>query len=360
MPNTVNSEPSPGKSLTSSDEMFDMLVGAKVESRRRSMDERSARSEAQFSAKLEGLDVQAERAKSHDLKFDQMGDVTRAHRVSTARSASVLLSETYLPSLFRKDGSLSHIPSASPTVEPVRMDSAIIASSRVAAAGARVIIMPERVNTHLVPGAAVSEKLPTFFRFTEPAPFAYVPFGEPENEGNAPTVPLPLKSANVDFDEAKSYGVRFTFGRMDWRDITKEVLLREIGQSLTAGIARAADHALLNAIFDAAPLGDFSMNSAAAQGLAFDELRALVGTGTAVGVDVEAGKLRLRGIPAELTAEHAKSFIGAFPTAAVAIRDHVHVVFDRANLNGGMNVTAWAFVLPLVPDVNKFWTVPAL
>ena len=360
MPNTANNEPLPGKNLNRSDEMFDMLVGAKVEARRRSMDERSARSEAQLAAKLEILDIQAERAKSHELKFDQMGDVTRSHRVSTARSASVVLSDTYLPSLFKKNGELSHGPKGSPTVEPVRMDSAIIAASRVAAAGAQVIIMPERVNTHVVPGAAASELLPTFFRFTEPAPFAHVPLGAAENEGNAPTVALPIKSANVDFAEAKSYGVRFAFGRKDWRDVTKEVLMREIGQSLTAGIARVADHALLNAIAEAAPAGDFSPHAAAAQGLAFDELRALVGTGATSGVDIEADTLRLRGIPAELTAEHAKSFIGAFPTSAVAIRDHVQVVFERANLNGGMNVTAWVFVLPLLPDINKFWTMPPL
>ena len=44
----------------------------------------------------------------------------------------------------------------------------------------------------------------------------------------------------------------------------------------------------------------------------------------------------------------------------MAIRDHVQVVFERANLNGGMNVTAWVFVLPLLPDINKFWTMPPL
>ena len=37
MPNTANNEPLPGKNLNRSDEMFDMLVGAKVEARRRSI-----------------------------------------------------------------------------------------------------------------------------------------------------------------------------------------------------------------------------------------------------------------------------------------------------------------------------------
>ena len=99
----------------------------------------------------------------------------------------------------------------------------------------------------------------------------------------------------------------------------------------------------------------FSLAAAAARGLKFEELRALIGTagtGAAVGHD---GALRAAGVAAELTSDTADTLIGSFARSAVAIHDDVRLHFERRNTKGDLVATAWVQFIPLLPDATAFW-----
>jgi hypothetical protein len=114
---------------------------------------------------------------------------------------------------------------------------------------------------------------------------------------------------------------------------------------------------LLSAIAATTP-ANFSLALAAAQGLKWGELRAIVGTSANGATVSQDGHLRAGGVPAELTADTASTIIGAFSRAGVAIGESVEVYFERIDSSGLLAVTAWASMLPLVPDASKFWLVP--
>ncbi len=126
--------------------------------------------------------------------------------------------------------------------------------------------------------------------------------------------------------------------------------------SLSLGLADAADRLLLAHIAAATPTA-FTLAKAAAAGLRFPELRAVVGTsgtGAAVGQD---GVLRANGIAAELTSEASGTIIGAFNRSAVFIRDRVDVLVERRDTAGRQRVTCWASLAPMAPTgAAHFWT----
>lgn len=266
------------------------------------------------------------------------------------------LSSENLPSLFDAEGRLVRIPRGTVAASSAKLEAGIIAGSRVAEAGAHLIVFPASEGAHPVgaSGVVAMERKPGRFRTIEAAEFASV-----GDDVDLAGTSLPVSAADIDMSQAITQGLRIELPYRMRKDVEPDILCAEVVAALTLGLARAADHVLLAAIAATTP-GVFSLASAAAQGVAFNELRSLVGTagvGAAVAPD---GTLRAHGIPAELTADTADTIIGAWNRAAIAISEDVDVLFERTNTRGDLSVTVWSHFLPLLPDAGKFWTADAV
>lgn len=251
-----------------------------------------------------------------------------------------------------------------PAGRMIPLSAAIMERSRVANAGARILVVDPAAEAKPVGdgsntlGFAYQRKQ---FITVEAAPFALVP------EPAAPALPDLAESdppvsriyvgshgSNIDNFGGPSYGVRFKFSRLKVKEIGLDQLLQELLLSIAMGLARATDHALLSAIVATAPAA-FSLGAAAAAGVGFSELRALVGTngaGAAVGQD---GALRAAGIAAELTPTIATTLVGSFGRSGVAVHDSLRIALERTNAAMDLMVTCWADLEALVPDESFFW-----
>lgn len=282
-----------------------------------------------------------------------MNEPTQHIRTPAVRSMIATLKSMSLPSFFDSDGRLRRTPVANPSAATASMSAGIVAASRVARAGAQIFILPDIREALSVgaKGVVALQSVPSEFRTIEAAPFGTV---EIESEDDAPLVALPVQGASMDMRGAVTKGIRIELPRSAIQRVKAEQLVEEIGVALTLGLARAADEVLLSAIA-AKARPTFSLGSAAVEGLQFGELAALVGrSGAGAAID-GSGALRVAGIPAELTADAADTFVGAWNRAGVVVSEEVSVHFERIGLHGGQAVTAWATMLPLVPDANKFW-----
>lgn len=243
-------------------------------------------------------------------------------------------------------------------VEPgklIPLSASLVERSRVARAGATVVVVPEPAQA--VPlgktGEVALVSTPHRFITVEAAPFALV--AEPA----APDLPdlaesaAPISRADVSFS-GPSYGVRFSITRRDMAMYTMDQVLEQLLQAINLGLARAADHALLTAIVASAPAA-FTLGAAAAAGLEFAELRALVGTDATGAVVGQDGTLRAAGVLAELTPAIASTVVGSFTRAAVAVHDALRVAVERRDAAGNMVVTAWADLQALLPSPGFFW-----
>lgn len=278
-------------------------------------------------------------------------------KTQAARTLPAVLGETSLPSLFGADGRLRRAPDGKPAGSAIRMDAALVANSRAAQAGARVLIQAENTKAHAVgpTGGVVMERRPVRFSNIEAAPFGVVDIN---TEANAPIVALPVFSTDIDWRSAdiQHLAVRFEIPRSARRAIDAEDLWAEIVASLTLGLSRAADQVMLAALA-AAPLTAFTLAKAAAEGLQFDELRGLVGTNGAGAVVAQDGAMRVAGVASELTADTAATIVGAFNRCAIAVNEDISIHAERLGKAGHLSVTCWAQMLAVVPDANKFWTV---
>lgn len=235
------------------------------------------------------------------------------------------------------------------------MDAAVIKNSRVAAAGASVLVLDDLRRAvdgdHDPRGAVAMQDVPVEFRNIEAAVFGEV---NVDTEEDAPTIALPVSVASMSWGASLTRAVRFEVPRSFRKKIKETDLAVEVSTALALGLSRAADAVLCSAILATTP-ANFSLPMAAARGLKFDELSAIVGTagtGAAIGQD---GELRAAGIEAELTPDMAETLIGAWNRSAVAIRDDVTVTAEKIKRDGGIAFTAWASFVPLVPDATAFW-----
>ncbi len=288
------------------------------------------------------------------------GDYSRAVSipVSTVRSKYLSLASEDLVGLFDKDGQLRRTPAAAPSSETVKMETAILANSRVANAGAGVVIMPDPTVPLPVgrTGVLVMETIPGFVRNVEAAQWSTVDVHSTPS-AEVPQSAAPIKSVEIDWNTATAKAVSFKVSRRERiRYGDQDKFCDEIIAAITLGLARAADEVLLSAL-TAANLDDFALGKAAAQGLRFDELQAISGTlgqGTSVGED---GILRAAGIRSELTGDMEGTIVGAWNRAAVAVRDDAMLHMQHTGLAGEMVVTAWASMQAEIPDASKFWKV---
>jgi hypothetical protein len=172
-----------------------------------------------------------------------------------------------------------------------------------------------------------------------------------------------LSIAPLAFDnpsEAPTIGCQFLISHQYQRDNGMERVAAAAFVSMVLGLARSLDKVFMAQLTGAVPTGQaFSLAAAAAAGLRFDELRAIIGTaGTGAGVDA-MGKLRANGIEAELTGDTANSFIGSFQRAALCLHEDIRLFVERRDANGSLLITCLANAQPLIADPLKFWRTTA-
>ena len=269
-----------------------------------------------------------------------------------ASMRNLTLTTAPLPVITNKDGRYT-APAGNISGTSTKLDTAIIRASRVAAAGASIIVrpVPSRAYATGLTGGVSTYEQDTYFVTVAPAIFANVADGEAVDVS-----PVPASRATIKWDESIKKAVRFTVPRSTMRTYGQEHVANEIMTAIPLGIARAADNLLLTAINGETPSA-FSVASAAAQGLVAGELRALIGT-NGTGAQFRAdGQLIAGGIDAEMTADMAGTVIGAFDRAAIAIHDEIRILAERLDSQGTLAVTCWVDMIPLLPDPAKFWVV---
>lgn len=277
-------------------------------------------------------------------------------RAPAGMSAILRLSDDHLPDLIDADGRVTRTPFAAPTGQSLRLDAAIAAASRVVQAGAHLIV---HANTGSDDAVGAEGVIGVRRRYSQLRAIEAAPFNDPvADDGDLVVSNHPIFSAEIDWENARQLGFRVELTRSELRNPGLETIAAEIMAAVALGIARAADRLVLQACAASAATS-FSMAAAAARGLKWDELRAfscLDGAGI-VGGD---GRLRVAGVPAELSGDSAVSVIGAFSRSGIAIHDEVTLMFERRGLSGGLSVTAWLAMQPLVPaGIGAFWTVAA-
>lgn len=277
--------------------------------------------------------------------------------VTMKRGLFVPLRDTKIVGLFDKNGRLTHAPAGALAGEVLTMEGALIANSRVAHAGAHIIIRPSGSQFHHDGrDVIVAKRDPLRFANVDAAEFSEVVV----EDADAETIALPISAVEVEagWGESKTLALNIELGRSDLRSMHREEFCAELLTSISLGLSRAADSVLLNAIAATAPAA-FSLAAVAAKGLPFGLLRGLVGTGgagAAVGGD---GILRAAGVNAELTSGNAATIVGSFSHAAVAVGEEAHIIAERLGTTGRLSVTAWAAMRAVIPDAGKFWQVSA-
>ncbi len=249
--------------------------------------------------------------------------------------------------------------------EEISIERAIFSGSRFAGVGGNLIFLPEHsqpVETGLT-GAVSMRQEPVSFSVVSPATLEEV-----TDDAEVSTSTLPVFVETIDRAGQKSYGVSFKLSRADQKSRGEQTAANELLCSIVTGLSRVVDKLAIEAILATAPKA-FSLAKAAAAGVRFRELRALVGTdanGAFVGADdqLKAGRFDLNGwqasgITAELTDVTAKTVIGDFSKAAAVLGPDMTILVSRLNTVGDVHVTAWLSADAVCPAAGKFWTVEA-
>lgn len=246
-----------------------------------------------------------------------------------------------------------HFPIGREAGKQSKLSATLLTGSRVAEAGARIIVVPELPESRVVNDQTIFLKPKIHFDLIESAIFETVADG-----ADAADSALPFFSAPIDIGETSNLAFRVKLTRAERRVYEAGYLSDAALGSIRMGVARAADKVLLDAIIASTPTA-FSIGAAAALGFKFSELRSLVGTagdGASVGQD---GALRVAGVAAELTPVIAATVVGSFSRAAVAVSERITLTAERANLNGDLNITCFANMEALLPMPGAFWTAGA-
>lgn len=298
--------------------------------------------------------AEAQRAQHHqDFKRDGFDDPIRI-RKPAASLRTLSLKNSFMPALIGQDGTtLTAAPIANLAGEKIPMSAAIIANSRVAKAGAHIIIRPDQTRAIAMGqrgGVAIASQAGHFVT-VEAAPFDTVP-----DEADVPVSLIPVSRAKLDWETAPSIGVRFHLNHKTQKDIGNDQYAAELMAAITIGLANAADKLLLAAINATTPAA-FTIGAAAGQGIATHELRGLIGTAGTGAAFRNDGTLTAAGVSGELTNAMQNTLVGAFNRAAIAIHEDVSVLAERTSAAGALDVTCWCSMIALVPDAQKFWSV---
>lgn len=341
------------------DEFTAYMLGRRAhrEAERRAADLQAVRNSALHRAMMD-MFTDAQRAQSYRAHIAEGQREAHAYSPATLkRGLFVPLKSTKIVSLFDKDGRVTHTPAGALAGEVLTMEGAIIANSRVAQAGAAVIVRPDGSKIHTAGREIIAtERTRQRFANVDAATFAEVV----TEDSNATTISLPIRAVGVEsgWDESKTLAMSIELSRSELRSLHLEEFCAELLTSISLGLSRAADATLLNAIAATTP-PEFSLASAAAKGLPFGSLCGLVGTAGNGAAIAQDGTLRAAGVDSELTPDTAATIVGSFSHAAVAVGEEAHIIAERLGTNGRLSVTAWTAMRALIPDAGKFWTVSA-
>lgn len=305
---------------------------------------------------LSSLIESAKKEIGYRTHHDGDGNVRAVTSKPAASVATVSLRELQLPPMVGAGrGHAATNPLGTAAGKKTTIDAALIEQSRVAQAGAVVIVVPTAaaaVGIGPTDGVALYKREASFTTI-EAAPFAIV-----ADDADVAESALPLLRDLIDFETIPAYGFRVSLSRAEQKAFGDGVLTDGALASIALGLAKAADACLLSAIAAVNPEA-FTLASVAARGLSFGELRGLVGSaanGASVGAD---GVLRAAGVSAELTSTVPGTYVGAFNRSAVAISEDVTLLAERRNAQGDLVLTCFANMQALVPDASTFWTVGA-
>lgn len=250
----------------------------------------------------------------------------------------------------------SGLPDAGTPGKVIDLNTALAASSRCVEAGSRIIVVPAAEEARFINGEPVFEQRDIHFDLIEPTRAT-------RHDGNdLPLSPLAIFRDYVNVENMPSFGIHVSLTRREMKQFNDGELAASAMASIILGLGRTVDEVILGSVLFNKP-GPFGLQSAAAAGLRFSELRAMIGTnGTGAGV-AEDGSLRAgwgattdnSGIVAELTDVCAETVIGDFSRAAAAIHEEIRLVADRTGTDGSMTLTAFAGVQALLPRPGVFW-----
>lgn len=265
-------------------------------------------------------------------------------------------------------------PEANRRNEPITLAESILSHARTMQAGAHLLIEPKGRTIETGTGVPALQVVPMGLQVVHAAPFAVVtdPDGDldPENPGAA--VLTPLASVLVEHrierpDVLTNYAFRVALTRREQKDQLDGDLLAALMRSIMLGLAQAADAELLGAILATDP-AVFHLGAAAAKGISFPELRAIVGTDEFIlpgqqvagqafgpGYGDAAGGLFVHSIPAELCAAADRTVIGAFDRFGLAIGGEIRLLLERTSADGSLIATCWCAMKAVLPDPGFAW-----
>lgn len=293
--------------------------------------------------------------------FNENGDLRGIHKKQAASVGHHSIRTMEVP--FLTDGPLNHFQSPIPTgiavAKKTTLETALMASSNCILAGANMIVIPTADEGKTTNGELYFQKRSVKFHHIAPAKFIHYPDHANMGFGDGPLLdfsPVPLVTEDVDMDNIALYGFGVDMTRRDILAYGEGVLTDCVMTSIAMGLGKAVDDSLLTPIAIGAEA--FSLPNVAAAGLQWEALTAMVGTegtGATVGVD---GVVRAAGVPALLTDVSAETIIGAWANCAVAVSEDITLVARRSKKAGGMELTCWASIQPMLP-VRHFWKVAA-
>lgn len=309
---------------------------------------------------LRALFDDAKRRQGYEAIYNADGSLRAVHRTTPGSANSFSLRELQIAA--RAAGEVG-VTERNTAGKLIPVSAAIAEQSRVAQAGARILLVDPAAEAKQVgqgTGVLGFSYVAREFITINPAPFAPIPEPTPLVSESASPVDRLKYGYHGGADQGfpgPSYAVRFKLTRGDARAAYggEDQLLEELLQSITMGLARSADDALLTAILARTPAA-FSLAAAAASGLEFKQLRALVGTSGSAAAVGQDGTLRAAGVGAELTPAIAPTVVGSFGSAGLALHDSLRILIEHVNVEGDAFVTCWADFQALLPEQLYFWT----
>ncbi|ETD87798.1 hypothetical protein ACTTAL_12740 [Rhodobacter capsulatus] len=268
-----------------------------------------------------------------------------------------------LPEIVGTPSRPSMAETARPAGDALTLGEAVLANSRVLQAGAHLIALPE---PKLIDGTAPAfSEVPAGLRVVKPAPLAAIALTA--GEGTVTATPLAdvIAAAALDRSAMTQRAFRVSLPRSTQKGVGEAQLAAEALHSIALGLGRAVDAQLLSALVAIAP-AKFNLAAAAAKGLRFEELSAIIGT-QGVGATTDAGLLYAAcppavvgaapnpSVPAELTADMAETLVGAFDRFGVVVSPEIEVLAERTDATGGLVLTCWLDMAALIPDAGFVW-----
>jgi hypothetical protein len=304
---------------------------------------------------LAGLFDNADRAMGFDARYRDDGSVRAVIPQRAADIKRLDLRVMQVPSFANTALNHTYIPTAPQAGKDSTIDTAILAGSRCAMAGAQLLIVeeaPEPVQAH--DSMIVYPRNNMQLHIVRPAPFAVVADG---NTVTNSAVSDFLSTALVDLETMPQVSFRVALSRAERRAYENGLIEDATLVAIALGLARAVDATLLGAL-EAAGLSAFTLAKAAAASLAFDELTGIT-SGAATGLAVnQDGKLRAAGIISELSADATATTVGSFARSGVAVHRDLTLLAERTSADGDLVLTAWANMQALLPAPTAyFWSV---